>query len=200
MLRRNLIAAAGASLVLPAARVAQAAYCSNPPIGRFEVEQAYGDCDPALVENWPVGYMENVNTLSSGIVFGRSPFPRTPIPVRNLNDLAVRAGLTPGQYMDFQDLLNGATGGVAAAELSRVGSGRFAFSNGYGVGAALGFWIGYQAGTFLYQSGAAVQNWLFNTSMAQFMRDFMGVHQTGFGTNGSPTWGGGSWGMFIELY
>ena len=142
MLRRSLI---GAALALPAARVAQA--CSNPPVGRYEPEQAYGDCGESWIGNQYPEYYAAINTFN--MVSGATQIAPGTRRISGLDDPWLRAQLQPGEYADFGDLANmiQVGGGLGAAWGVRRGGAR-----GAGVGAALGgggmalLWLGYNWG------------------------------------------------------
>lgn len=158
------------ALALPAlALVDKAKACSVPPTGRYEPEQAYGSCDPDLIENWPDGLLQQTNAYGSWYTYGQLQVPAHTVLA---TDTVMRAQLTGGQYADFTELLTWAGGGAAAGELSRVGNHGYAFRNGYGVGVAVAFWIGWNAGTFIHLNGPAVDSWLRDSSAAAFIRSY----------------------------
>ncbi len=81
----------------------------------------------------------------------------------------MRPLLRPGEYADLSDLANLLTIGTG---LGTLGGGYLRGLRGlalgglFGIGAGLAFWLGWQAGTFIYRSAAG--GWLYIYPVRQY--------------------------------
>ena len=57
--------------------------------------------------------------------------------------------------------------------------------HGYGVAGAFAFWVGWNTGAFIYQSGPAISEWLANTTMGQYMSSYWSYMGGAFGFGGA---------------
>ena len=185
MLRRSLLTAAAATITLPAARIAQA--CSNPPIGRYEPEQAYGDCGETWVGNQYPEYYAAINTIN--MIAGKTPMPPGTRRISGFDDPWFQAQLRGGEYADLSDLRDlmvygGAIGGSYG--LRRGGSRGAAVGAVLGAEAAAIMWFGYNMGVIGQRLG------IIPTSVQTSYNGWAGQQYYPQGTFGIP-FGMGEW-------